>query len=403
MKPMEGVRVVELAAWTFVPAAGAVMAEWGAEVLKIEHPEGGDPQRGLVSSGLVPGGPSAVNFFVEQPNHGKKSVAVNIQHPDGRAAVLKLCETADVFLTNWLPGPLSRVRLEVEDIRAVNPRIVYVRGHGQGRRGPEADKGGYDGTSFFARSGVLNALTYGDDPYGPTQPAAFGDLPGGQTIAGATAAALFKRERTGETSVVDISLLSFGMWVNAPDIVQSKLFGKPVPKMARDALPNPLVNRYLTSDGRLIQLVMLQPLRFWPELLTAVGRPDLAGDERFSTAERMFEHRVEGTRLLDEIFATRSFTEWKQVLSGIKGVWAPVQQGLDLYEDPQVRANGYLAEVTSTTGATFQLVANPVQFDEEPAVLVRAPELGEHTDEVLRAAGYDDEALLQLKIDNAIL
>ncbi len=168
-------------------------------------------------------------------------------------------------------------------------------------------------------------------------------------------------------------------------------------------MPNPLVNRYLTSDGRLIQLVMLQPLRFWPELLTAVGRPDLAADERFSTAAGMFEHRVEGTRLLDEIFATRTFAEWKHVLSAIKGVWAPVQQGLDLYEDPQVRANGYIADVTATSGDTFQLVTNPVQFDEEPATLVRAPELGEHTDEVLRAAGYDDEAILQLKIDNAVL
>ena len=400
---MDGIRVVELAAWTFVPAAGAALAEWGAEVLKIERPDGGDPQRGLIASGLVPGGPDALNFFIEQPNHGKKSVAINVQHPDGRAAVLKLCETADVFLTNWLAGPLSRARLEVEHVRAANPAIIYVRGHGQGWRGPDADKGGFDAASFFARSGVLSMLTQGDDPYGPTQPAAFGDFPGGQTIAGAVAAALFQRQRTGETSVVDVSLLSFGMWVNSHDIVQSKLFGRPLPKNPREAVPNPVVNRYLTSDGRLIQLVMLQPLRFWPELLTALGRPDLAADQRFSTAEGMAEHRVAGLRLLDEIFATRTFAEWKVVLSGIKGVWAPVQQGLDLYDDPQVVANGYLAEVTSSSGATFQLVANPVQFDEQPPTLVRAPELGEHTDEVLRAAGYDDEAILRLKIDGAIL
>jgi len=403
MKAMEGVRVVELAAWTFVPAAGAVLAEWGAEVLKIEHPEGGDPQRGLISSGLVPGAGSGVNFFIEQPNHGKKSVAINVQHPDGRAALLDLCRTADVFLTNWLPGPLSRARLEVDDIRAVNPDIIYVRGHGQGRRGPDADRGGYDSSSFFARSGVMNTLTYGDDPYGPTQPAAFGDLPGGQTIAGAIAAALFRRERTGETSVVDISLLAFGMWVNAPDIVMSKLFGGPLPKMTRDALPNPLVNRYLTKDGRLVQLVMLQPLRFWPELLTAVGRPELAVDERFATAEGMFANRVEGTRLLDEIFATRTLSEWQDVLQGIKGVWSPVQRGLDLYDDPQVLANGYLGDVAAVDGSTFQLVANPVQFDEQPNTLVRAPELGEHTDDVLRGIGYDDEAIIALKVGNAIL
>jgi len=401
--PLAGIRVVEVASWMFVPAAGAVLAEWGADVLKIEHPDGGDPQRGLVSSGLLPGGTGGVNFFLEQPNHNKRSVAVNLQHPAGRAVLLKLCESADVFLTNWLPGPLSRARLELEDIRAVNPRIVYVRGHGQGRRGPDADRGGYDGSAFFARSGVMNALTYGDDPYGPTQPAAFGDLPGGQTIAGAVAAALLQRERTGEAPVVDVSLLAFGMWVNSPDIVQSKLFGQAPPRMTRASLPNPIVNRYLTADGRLILLVMLQAVRFWPELLTAMGRPDLAADARFGTPEGMFEHRVEGTRLLDELFATRTLAEWQVALADIKGVWSPVQRGLDVYDDPQVQANGYLAEVEAAGGTTFQLVTNPVQFDGRPNHVVRAPELGEHTDDVLRAAGYDDEAILQLKIDNAIL
>jgi crotonobetainyl-CoA:carnitine CoA-transferase CaiB-like acyl-CoA transferase len=403
MKPMEGIRVVEVAAWTFVPAAGGVLAEWGAEVLKIEHPEGGDPQRGLVSSGLVPGGAGGVNFFVEQPNHGKKSVAINLQHPDGRGLLYKLCETADVFLTNWLPGALSRAQLELEHIRAANPNIIYVRGHGQGVRGPDADKGGYDGSAFFARAGVMSALSYGDDPYGPTQPPAFGDLPGGQTIAGAVAAALLRRERTGETSIVDVSLLSFGMWVNSPDIVMSKLFGHPVPKTTRDDLPNPIVNRYLTKDGRLILLVMLQAVRFWPELVTAVGRPDLATDERFTTPEAMFENRAEGTRLLDQIFATRTLVEWKEALADIKGVWSPVQQGLDLYEDVQVQANGYLADAETSDGKPFQLVTNPVQFDEQPNELVRAPDLGEHTDDVLRSIGLDDETIIQLKIDGAVL
>jgi crotonobetainyl-CoA:carnitine CoA-transferase CaiB-like acyl-CoA transferase len=403
MKPLEGIRVVEVAAWTFVPAAGAVLAEWGAEVIKIEHPEGGDPQRGLVSSGLVPGEAGGINFFVEQPNHGKKSVAINLRHPDGRASLLKICETADVFLTNWLPGAIARAQLGVEDLRAVNPHIIYVRGHGQGVRGPEADRGGYDGSAFFARSGVMNALSYGEDPHGPTQPPAFGDLPGGQTVAGAIAAALLGRERTGETSVVDVSLLAFGMWVNSPDIVMSKLFGQPVPRRPRNDLPNPVVNRYLTKDGRLIQLVMLQAVRFWPELVTAVGLPDLATDERFTTPEAMFENRAEGTRLLDEVFATRTLAEWKAALADVKGVWSPVQQGLELYEDVQVQANGYLADVETADGKQFQLVANPVQFDEQPNELVRAPELGEHTDDVLRSVGFDDDQIMKLKIDGAIL
>jgi crotonobetainyl-CoA:carnitine CoA-transferase CaiB-like acyl-CoA transferase len=401
MKPMKGIRVVEVAAWTFVPAAGAVLAEWGAEVLKIEPPAG-DPQRGLVSSGLVPGA-GKVNFFVEQPNHGKKSVAINLRNPAGRDVLLKLCETADVFLTSWLPKARRAAGIDVEDIRAVNPNIIYVRGSGQGPKGPEADKGSYDMAGFFARSGVAYSLAYGDDPYGPTQPAAFGDLPGGMSLAGAIAAALLERERTGRPSVVDLSLLAFGMWVNAPDIVNSKLFGKPVPKMTRYNLPNPLVNRYLTKDGRLIQLVMLQGVRYWPELFNALDRPDLAADERFLTPEGLFEHREEGTRLLDEIFATRTLAEWKEVLSGISGVWAPVQQGLDLYDDPQVLANGYLGDAETAAGTPFQLVTNPVQFDEEPNEIVRAPELGEHTDDVLRGLGLEDVAIIDLKINDAIL
>jgi crotonobetainyl-CoA:carnitine CoA-transferase CaiB-like acyl-CoA transferase len=250
---------------------------------------------------------------------------------------------------------------------------------------------------------VAYSLAYGDDPYGPTQPAAFGDLPGGMSLAGAIAAALLERERTGRPSVVDLSLLAFGMWVNAPDIVNSKLFGKPVPKMTRYNLPNPLVNRYLTKDGRLIQLVMLQGVRYWPELFNALDRPDLAADERFLTPEGLFEHREEGTRLLDEIFATRTLAEWKEVLSGISGVWAPVQQGLDLYDDPQVLANGYLGDAETAAGTPFQLVTNPVQFDEEPNEIVRAPELGEHTDDVLRGLGLEDVAIIDLKINDAIL
>jgi crotonobetainyl-CoA:carnitine CoA-transferase CaiB-like acyl-CoA transferase len=250
----------------------------------------------------------------------------------------------------------------------------------------------------------MASLMYGDDPHGPTQPPAFGDLPGGQTVAGGIAAALLQRERTGDTSVVDVSLLGFGMWVNSPDIVNSKLFeGQTVPKMTRDSLPNPLVNRYLTKDNRLIGLVMLQGVRFWPELISAVGRPDLATDERFTSPAALFENRAEGTRILDGIFATRTLAEWKVALADVKGVWSPVQSGIELYDDVQVQANGYLGDVTSSTGAPFQLVTNPVQFNETPPTLERAPELGEHTDDVLREAGYDDEAIIKLKIDDAIL
>jgi crotonobetainyl-CoA:carnitine CoA-transferase CaiB-like acyl-CoA transferase len=194
------------------------------------------------------------------------------------------------------------------------------------------------------------------------------------------------------------------MWSMAAGIVSSKLYeGQELPKFTRETLPNPLTNRYLTSDGRMIQLMMLQANRFWPELVTAIGHPELADDPRFNTPQAMKEHSGEGTKLLDEVFATRTFVEWKDALRDIKGQWAPVQTPIELHDDADVIANGYLAEVTASNGTKFKLVANPVQFDNEPNALTRAPDHGEHTDEVLQELGLDWDELIRLKTENAIL
>jgi crotonobetainyl-CoA:carnitine CoA-transferase CaiB-like acyl-CoA transferase len=399
--PMAGVRVVELAAWTFVPAAGAVLAEWGADVIKVEHPEGGDPQRGLISSGLIPGGPGRCNYLIEQPNHNKRSIGIDVKHPDGRG----LCRGADVFLTNWLPGPRQRARLDVEDVRAVNPDIIYVRGSGQGARGPDADKGGYDGSAFWARAGVADALTQlPGDVYGPTQTPAFGDLAGAQTIAGGIAAALFKRARTGEASVVDVSLLGLGTWMMSPNIIAHKVFADvKLLGFKREEAPNPVANRYRTKDDRVVHLVMLQAARYWPELISALGRPELAKDPRFADPAAMFQNRAAAIRILDELFATRTLAEWREVLRDIHGVWAPAQKAIELHDDVQVTANGYVEQVAASDGSSFPLVANPVQFDEKPAALVRAPEVGQHTDEILQEMGLDWDRILELKAVGAVL
>ncbi len=403
--PLEGVRVIELAAWTFVPAAGAVLAEWGADVIKVEHPEGGDPQRGLISSGMIPGGPGRCNYLIEQPNHNKRSIGIDLKNPQGCEILLELCRTADVFLTNWLPGPRSRADLDVEDIRAVNPNIIFVRGSGQGVRGPDADKGGYDGSSFWARAGVAEAFTqFPGDVYGPNQTPALGDLAGAQTIAGGIAAALFRRERTGETSVVDVSLLGLGMWMMSPNIIAHKVFADlPSPRFTRADSPNPLASRYRTSDDRIVHLVMLQVMRFWAETVTAIGRPDLAEDPRFTTPAAMFENRAAAVAALDETFASRTLAEWRVALADISGVWAPAQKAIELHDDVQAIANGYIDDVAAADGSSFPLVVNPVQFDEAPTPLVRAPETGEHTDEILTEIGLDWERIVELKVAGAVL
>ncbi|HEV7758194.1 MAG TPA: CoA transferase, partial [Acidimicrobiales bacterium] len=231
---LSGIRVIEVAAWTFVPAAGAVLADWGADVIKVEHPVGGDPQRGLVSMGLIPGGPGAVNYIIEQPNRGKRSIGLDISTEDGRALLYQLVEGADVFLTSFLPETRQRLQIDEDHIREVNPGIVYARGTGQGPKGPDAGKGGYDGATYWARGGVAHALTPATSEYPIGGRAAFGDLAGGMAIAGGIAAGLVQRATTGVGPTVDVSLLGLAMWVLSPDIVASGLYGgDPMPKFDR--------------------------------------------------------------------------------------------------------------------------------------------------------------------------
>jgi len=401
---MSGVRVLEVAAWTYVPAAGAVLAEWGADVIKVEHPETGDPQRGLVTSGLVPSGPGGVNHMMELPNRGKRSVGIDLRTEAGREVLLKLAATSDVFLTNFLPPARRALRIEVEDIRGANPDIIYVRGSGQGQHGPEADRGGYDGCSFWARAVADVATPAGMDwPVGQPGPA-FGDLLGGLTIAGGISAALFHRERTGEALVVDNSLLATAMWATSASVLAAGLFGiSKMPASDRTEVPNPIVNTYRTSDGRFLSLIMLQSDRYWPELVTTVGRPELATDPRFADARARFENRQACVATLDEIFATKTFGEWRELLLGVEGVWAPVQTSAELLDDPQVLANHYVREVEAQSGTRFRMVPSPLQFDGRPPDLTRAPGHGEHTDEVLQEAGYDMDRIIDLKVEGAIL
>jgi crotonobetainyl-CoA:carnitine CoA-transferase CaiB-like acyl-CoA transferase len=401
---MEGIRVVEVAAWTYVPIAGAVLAEWGADVLKIEHPESGDPQRGLVTMGLLPKGAGGVNFLMELPNRGKRSVALDLKTEKGYELLLELVKTADVFLTNFRPQARRNLRIDVEDLRAVNPKLIYVRGSAHGQRGPESERGGYDNCSFWGRGGSADIISDPDD-YPSAQPGpAYGDVISGMTIAGGISAALYHREHTGEALVVDNSLLATGMWATGGTVLMAGLFGfGRMPRGSRGKAPNPLVLNYRTKDDRYLSLIMLESDRYWADLVTKVGRPELAEDPRFDSAATRAANSEECVAILDEIFASRTFEEWKAVLLDVKGVWAPVQTASEVLEDPQVLANGYLREVTTDDGTKFRMVASPLQFDEEPPDLVRAPDHGEHTDEVLQELGLDMDAIMDLKISGAIL
>ncbi len=276
-RPLEGVRVLEVAAWTFVPAAGAALADLGADVIKVEPPNG-DPQRGLMNllgSAERPG----PNPFVEIPNRGKRGMTIDLATGAGRDVLLEVAATADVFLTSYLPAVRKKLGIELEDLRAANPNIIYVCGHGWGARGPMKNTGGFDLAAGWASAGMAAKMTRpGQEPM--FQPAAFFDLQGANTIAGAIGTALFQRERTGLPTEVDVSLLGVGMWTLSPDIMAGPYVGN-MPAPDRTKSPNPLTNSYPTSDGRWLYLVCLQADRFWAELCETIGRSELIADERF--------------------------------------------------------------------------------------------------------------------------
>jgi crotonobetainyl-CoA:carnitine CoA-transferase CaiB-like acyl-CoA transferase len=403
--PLDGIRIIEVASWMFVPSGGSVLVDWGADVIKIEHPVTGDPQRGLITSGLVPFGAGGVNFMIEQPNRGKRSVGLDLSHPDGREALLRLVETADVFLTNFMPPVRRKLRIDTEDLRARNPDIIVARGSGAGPKGPEAEKGGYDGASFWARGGLGAVMPEREGGWPASQPSpAFGDVMGGLATAGAIAAALVQRERTGEASVVDVSLLATAMWQISPLVVAAKLFGfgRLPGGGGRPMSGNPGVGTYRTADDRFISLILLQSDKHWVDFVERLGVPDMATDPRFADSAARAENAAECVARLDEAFGAHPLSHWREVLDTFEGVWSPFQTLDELHDDVQVQANGYLPSMTAGNGDEVALVASPAQFDEQPVQVTRAPEHGEHTELVLLEAGYDWDELTALKEKGAI-
>ena len=385
---LDGIRVLEVAEWGFVPSAGTVLGDWGAEVIKVEHPRFGDPIRGLITGGLIPGA-SGRNFIVEQLGRNKRSLGLDLTKPAGRELLDRLVARADVFLTSFLDDARERLRLTYEDLRRVNPRLVYARGHGQGQRGPDARRGGYDGVSFWARGGIADRLSGSGQPHVAQRPA-FGDFIGGACIAGGVAAALFRRERTGEGSEVDVSLLGTALWVLSPDITAALMYGFMLPASGdMPRAPNPLVGPYVCADGKSIVLMMLQVGRFWSHFTETIGRPDLL--ERFPDPSP-----EQSDAIRDELarhFATRTREEWSPVLRASSCIWGPLQTPLDLPDDPQVQANGYLLDA-----GDVRVCANPVQFDgRPPAVRWPAQDAGTATEEVLQELGCSWDEIGSLK------
>jgi crotonobetainyl-CoA:carnitine CoA-transferase CaiB-like acyl-CoA transferase len=403
---MKGVRILEVAEHTFVPAASAILADWGAEVIKIEHVERGDAMRGLASSGVMSMGGS-VHVLLEHSNRGKKSIGVDLTTEKGVELVYRLAATSDVFLTNKLPGVRKKLRMEVDDIRAHNPDIIYVAGTGGGERGPDADRGGYDFLSYWCRGSSAMGCTPPDAESLAMQPApGYGDSIGGMTIAGGIMGALFHRERTGEAVSVDVSLLGVGLWAMSPAVALSLQTGFPWRPPAAGSggggPSNPLVGTYKTEDGRFLAFTCLQGFHYWPAACRAIGREELITDERFTSHELLSANAGEARDILTEVFEAAPLAEWQERLAGFEGQWSFAQDSLEVVDDPQVKANGYVGETSTAAGVPFRLVTTPVQFGGTPAVPKRAPDFNEHCEEILASIDCDTETMLELKIEGVV-
>lgn len=401
-KPLEGIKVVEVAMWAFVPAAGGILSDLGASVIKVEPPTG-DPIRGLEIGSLL-GGSGKFDFSWESYNRGKRSITLDIRQPEGIAVLYRLLEDADVLLTNLLPQSRKRMGIDVDEIRSRFPNIIYAVGSGVGQDGPESHRGGFDAITFWARGGISSSLSDDDaeKPVGPPGPA-FGDCISAALLAGAISAAIAQRAMTGHASVVDVSLLGSAMWTMQRAIAQSthdEMLRFPRPK---DGLPNnPLVNTYRTSDGRFVALCMLQAQRYWAGLCEVAGQPDLAKDPRFVDTAARKANMAACVAELKAMFAGKTLAEWRVLLGQQEGQWDVVQHVGEMKDDPQVQANRYLQMLDHADGRVLPMVSVPMHFDGAPMPARFAPDLGGDSDAVLADLGYDEDAVIALKVAGVV-
>lgn len=394
-KPLEGVKVVEVAEQSFVPSAAAVLADWGADVVKVERPQG-DPLRAVTASGLV-AATEGFDYLTENANRNKRGLCLDLKNEDGRSVLDRLVAEADVFITNLLPDACEKLRIRPGDLQAVNPRLVYARGHGQGQLGPEAGAGGYDAVSFFSRGGIAHRMTSPEAGSLTSQRPAQGDVTSGMFLAGGVAAALFRRERTGRGCVVDCSLLGSAVWTLGPDLAAASVLGREPERIDPLDLPNPLIGVYRTADARWLMLTMLDIPQWWGPVCDATGLDDLAGmptEEVAANAKKLRER-------LAEVFLTRDLPEWEERLDARRCIYARVSNPVDVLDDRQVNENGYLPRHPAHPDA--RLAASPLQFDGEQVSVTRpAPDRGAHTDEILGEAGFDSGEISRLRACGAL-
>ena len=401
--PLDGIRIIDWTIWQQGPVATQMLADLGAEVIKIEERERGDPGRGITAvagSSTVKGGR---NYYFEANNKHKKSIALNLKQPEAREIVHRLAARSDVFVQNFRKGVAQRLGLGYAELAALNPRIIYASASGYGPEGPDSGEPSFDYLGQ-ARSGIMNAIGTGSTA--PTYVyGGIADQMGAIMLAYGVLAALFARERTGIGQEVDASHLGSMMALQGLNVVARTIMGKEFPRNTRANAYNPLWNHYRCADDKWISLAMLQPDRYWKNFCEVVGKPELAEDPRFAEVKVRGKNSAAVVAIFDEVFATRPRDEWMRVLKG-RGdfIYTIVNSVSDLPDDPQVRANGYVVEYDHPALGNLTLLGMPVKLSATPGEpRGHAPELGEHTELLLtEMLGYSWDDIARLREANVI-
>jgi crotonobetainyl-CoA:carnitine CoA-transferase CaiB-like acyl-CoA transferase len=391
---LSGLRVIDCGTYIAGPAAAVILSDFGAEVIKVERPPAGDPMRML---SRMPGMPVAsVDYCSALDSRNKKSLALNLGDTAGRDVLLKLVATADIFVTNYQPQLAKKFQLGFEDLRSVNPRLIYAQVTGYGEIGPEAEKPGYDMTAYWARSGLMDLMRNSD-----AEPArsvcGFGDHPTSVVLFGAIMLGLYQRDRTGSGCKVSTSLMASGAWSNGSQIQAAFCKASPPEPYMRKNTNNPLINHYLTKDGKRFILCGLDPVNDWARLCRAIGMPELTCAPKFNTPAGRAANGRELVELFDQEFAKAEMCEWKQRFAEQEVIWGPVPSFSEVAEDEQMRLNGVFTEVRDAIGGPYRTVSNPITVEGAEKVAPRmAPAVGEHSVEILRSLGLNDEAIADM-------
>lgn len=388
-----------MGAFIFIPYCGVHLADLGAEVIKVEHPAGGDTMRAAGAAHLPV---IDFNYVFENNNRNKKSIAVDVNTEEGQIILHKLVERADIFTTNYRVRALRKMKMDYETLSRINPRLIYAIGTGWGLEGPDKDEGAFD-YSAWAASGLMSTMGEADSPLVQCEPG-FGDHISAMTLSFGIATALYHREKTGQGQMVSVSL--WGSLLNAGALsLQSAIStDKDVPRKTRKVTSNPLCNDYCSRDNKWFQIASKQSDRNWPDFCKALGMPELEKDPRFDSHARRGVNCEELISILDKVFATRTLEEWQQCFKGYNVHWSPVRTYFEISSDPQAFANGYIVETEHRQMGRMKVTGMPVYLSRTPAkVVAGTPELGEHTEETLLEHGYTWEEIAGLKEKKVIL